>query len=639
MIKRLLVVILFIINISIIGYGQSTSQSTRRIWSGTSLPSVCQPTGTNIFYKSDTGVLYSCTATNTWTAIGSPAGAVTTAGGTANTIAKFTSSTVIGNSSVTDDGTNVSSGANVIPTTDNAKTLGSSSKQWSNIWTAGQIKFNGASGDAIGYTTSVGPKFLDGNVGFMLGFNLQSLTTDRVVIWPNANSSLPVYAQTITYTGLTAPRTVTYPDSNFTAARTDAGQTFTGAQVFTSGVSLLSGNYTIRAAAASVGTGVVVDGAGLVDAWLFEDTTGNLRLTNTSGQLAWGNTSADTGLTRNAANNVGITNGSSTTYQTLGSSGLTFQNGAAQITGGAGNMTITSGTGNSRTMQLQTTTSGGVATTFLTGNADQSATFAAGGSFVGTLTAGNFFATTGVIRAAIFDWPSTSRMTSTVDGIITLYNNGQTDFSRLQLGGTTSSFPAIKRSSTTTAFRLADDSADAPISSAGITASGAITTSSTTDSTTTTSGALQVAGGAAIRKRVFIDGITTSSGLQTAVLCQSSGGEMIADSVACLASSGRFKQNIKPLVSGLDEVMKLKPVSYYYKPEGIFAHNLNFQRERVGFIAEDIAKIDTRFVGYEADGITPRTVSYEMIVPLLVKSIQELELKIERLEHNQQKQH
>lgn len=42
------------------------------------------------------------------------------------------------------------------------------------------------------------------------------------------------------------------------------------------------------------------------------------------------------------------------------------------------------------------------------------------------------------------------------------------------IGGITSSFPALKRSSTTLAVRLGDDSADAPISCAGITASGVI---------------------------------------------------------------------------------------------------------------------------------------------------------------------
>lgn len=57
------------------------------------------------------------------------------------------------------------------------------------------------------------------------------------------------------------------------------------------------------------------------------------------------------------------------------------------ITGGASSMTITAGTGNSRTLALQSTTSGGSATTFLTGNADQSVTFA------NTITASALLAT------------------------------------------------------------------------------------------------------------------------------------------------------------------------------------------------------------------------------------------------------
>lgn len=70
--------------------------------------------------------------------------------------------------------------------------------------------------------------------------------------------------------------------------------------------------------------------------------------------------------------------------------------GAWNIIGGAGNMTIISGTGNSRTMILQTTTSGGTATTALTLAADQSATFANtvnATTFVGALTGNSSTAT------------------------------------------------------------------------------------------------------------------------------------------------------------------------------------------------------------------------------------------------------
>lgn len=55
-------------------------------------------------------------------------------------------------------------------------------------------------------------------------------------------------------------------------------------------------------------------------------------------------------------------------------------------------------------------------------------------------------------------WVSRASMDSPSDGVIRLTNNAQTDFTRLQFGGTTSSFPALKRSSTDIQVRLADDS-------------------------------------------------------------------------------------------------------------------------------------------------------------------------------------
>ena len=62
-----------------------------------------------------------------------------------------------------------------------------------------------------------------------------------------------------------------------------------------------------------------------------------------------------------------------------------------------------------------------------------------------------------------FNWTTRSNIFSPADGVIRLANDAQTDFNRLQFGGTTNLFPAIKRSSTTLQARLADDSAFAPI--------------------------------------------------------------------------------------------------------------------------------------------------------------------------------
>lgn len=54
------------------------------------------------------------------------------------------------------------------------------------------------------------------------------------------------------------------------------------------------------------------------------------------------------------------------------------------------------------------------------------------------------------------------------DGIFQMSNNASNAFNRLMFGGSTSSFPALKRSTTTLQVRLADDSADAILQAADI---------------------------------------------------------------------------------------------------------------------------------------------------------------------------
>ena len=65
--------------------------------------------------------------------------------------------------------------------------------------------------------------------------------------------------------------------------------------------------------------------------------------------------------------------------------------------------------------------------------------------------------------ARVVGWSSSSVMRSTADGLITLLNSGETDFSRLQFGGTTNSFPALKRNGNQLQARLADDSSSTSV--------------------------------------------------------------------------------------------------------------------------------------------------------------------------------
>lgn len=55
------------------------------------------------------------------------------------------------------------------------------------------------------------------------------------------------------------------------------------------------------------------------------------------------------------------------------------------------------------------------------------------------------------------------RITSAADGTLLLRNDGSTDFGLIQIGGSTSPFPAIKRDGANLRARLADDSADTAI--------------------------------------------------------------------------------------------------------------------------------------------------------------------------------
>jgi hypothetical protein len=73
---------------------------------------------------------------------------------------------------------------------------------------------------------------------------------------------------------------------------------------------------------------------------------------------------------------------------------------------------------------------------------------------LGDLFAPVIWATNGVFRGN----NTGTRLTTTVDGIWLMQDNAGTSFNRLQLGGTTNAFPAIKRNGAAIDFRLADDS-------------------------------------------------------------------------------------------------------------------------------------------------------------------------------------
>lgn len=220
----------------------------------------------------------------------------------------------------------------------------------------------------------------------------------------------------------------------------------TGTAAFSGSVSTSGGNIT-----ASVGT---VQGAAFL-------------LNPASAQLSW---NARAILTSPAAGSLqfGAADAAAPVAQTIGPqsvvAGTSNTNGAAfTIRGSAGTGT---GVGGSLIFQVATAGSTGSTqntyATAVTIGQDRITTFSAGIVATSISASGNLLTTTNVLAGSggLVGWsPTKSLMSSPVDGSIRLTNAAQLDFGLLQLGGTTSSFPALKRSTTTLQARLADDSA------------------------------------------------------------------------------------------------------------------------------------------------------------------------------------
>ena len=88
--------------------------------------------------------------------------------------------------------------------------------------------------------------------------------------------------------------------------------------------------------------------------------------------------------------------------------------------------------------------------------------------------------------------------------------------------------------------------------------------------------------------------------------------------------AARFKTNIRPFLSGVEEILKINSVRY----NPIETPHAN---DQVGFIAEQIDEIGlNEFVAYDSDG-NPLSVSYDRMTALLVNAIKELSVENESL--------
>lgn len=146
--------------------------------------------------------------------------------------------------------------------------------------------------------------------------------------------------------------------------------------------------------------------------------------------------------------------------------------------------------------------------------------------------------------------------------------------------------------------------------------------------------------------RVSVTGLTTSASTQSVIICgaAATGGELIAESIACVASAARYKMDVQTLTGSLAELMQLRPVSFKWKAD----FNKGFESDpnktgiQYSLIADEVQKVDPNLVI-----VTTATTTFEGVVyppgtiqglqdsnhwaGFLVDAIQEQQAEIENL--------
>ena len=82
-------------------------------------------------------------------------------------------------------------------------------------------------------------------------------------------------------------------------------------------------------------------------------------------------------------------------------------------------------------------------------------------------------------------------------------------------------------------------------------------------------------------------------------------------------SSLRFKEQVRDMGDITSALMRLRPVTFFYKPE----YSKGGRTLQYGLIAEEVAQVYPELVAYDTDG-QPYTVRYQYITTMLLNEVQ-----------------
>lgn len=290
---------------------------------------------------------------------------------------------------------------------------------------------------------------------------------------------------------------------NDTAVLTDTARTisvthtWSASQSFGAGIAV-TGTITMATAVSKI-----VPGAVSFSIRNNADSADNLLVSDAGAVTVRAGLSATTGA---FSSTLAVTGGATFSASLIANGGiLNFSNyvGTAKIIGGTTGWRVRNVTDAADLIAFDNSGNGSSTGSFVSGTtltATTGLTVLAGGANItgpvavtGTLSISSDLLGSGYLRAgsaaAIF-WSGSSVLTAPSNGVIKLSNAAESDFVRLQFGGTTSAFPALKRSGATLIVRLADDTGNAGLSVGALTAEAGVTI--------VTGGLTVTAGGSAI---------------------------------------------------------------------------------------------------------------------------------------------
>lgn len=479
------------------------------------------------------------------------------------------------------------------------------------------------------------------------------------VTLPNAASTLPIYGQQITYAGPSAARTVTYPDANFTIARVDAANTFTGASSTTSWAEttpVITGGLTASGSGANTfagssgtfltSTGAVTIGPGAVGVSGIATFTPPVRSSGVASYFTL-TPPADTGQTT-ATESIGANFATATRTWVDGTVALQRERFFA---GPTYNKTTTSATFTDVFNSYFTPPVAGSGVTFTRGHTlgivdSTSASSSITGGLVVATTLGTAATSVGIGGGSVFAGSSVSAGTNpSATGAFRLANNDVVSFRNSANSGDQVALRVTSSNNVALGDLWTINTATGSWGAAGsypiVWTSGSPDTgigkssAGVVEITNGTSGTFRdLLARAGTFSGAFINsGITADTAHTDSSVCQDTTTHQFYSGTGTLGvclgtSSARYKNSIQGFkTGGLNQVLALRPKQFFYNA----GYGDNGARLQYGFLAEDVVKVIPELVGLDAKD-RPNSVDILGMIPkAIVPGMQELNAKFESM--------